>query len=111
MLATVGNVTDIYAKAEDPLGSMEVAVLLKTPWIKQVVSVLTCLVQDETLERSPGGKYQLKAPRRYDAPLSTSQGTRRTLLSTNTQEIAAGERRKEVARKKKQKARRLFNNV
>lgn len=94
---TADAVVNVLAGADAPLSSSAVAKALRTSQTKKVVGVLTTLVRQETLVRV-GSQYKLRDPGRYDAPLATSQGTRRTLLPTNKLEIAAGERRKAVAK-------------
>jgi len=100
MNVTADAIVNILAGADAPLSSLAVAKALRTSQTKKVVGVLTCLVREETLERV-GRQYRLRDPGSYDVPLVTGQGTRRTLLPTDKQAIAAGGRRKEVAKRAK----------
>ena len=97
MTITADVIIDVLAGADQPLTSTAVAKLLKTSQTRKVISLLTDLVREEALERTNGGKYKLRDAGSYDAP-SYSTATRRTLLPTDKQAIAAGERRKAVAK-------------
>ncbi len=97
MTITADAVVNVLAGADTPLSSSAVAKALKTSQTKKVVGVLTSLVRQETLERV-GSQYRMRDAGSYDVPLATGRGTRRTLLPTDTQAIAAGERRKAAAK-------------
>jgi len=100
---TADMVVNILAAADEPLGSRAVMHSLGTQNRGKVVSMLTDLVRQETLEQVKG-KYRLRDPGRYDTTPDPGQGTRRTLLPTDKQAIAAGERHKAAEKAKKRQA-------
>lgn len=96
MAITADEIVNVLAGADAPLSSVAVASALKTSQTRRVVSVLTDLVREETLERV-GSQYRLRDAGSHDVPGYTTS-TRRTLLPTDKQAIKAGERRKAVAK-------------
>jgi len=93
---TADRVVDILAAADEPLGSRAVMHSLGTQNRGKVVSVLTDLVRQETLEQVKG-KYRLRDAGQYHNP-GRSLETRREPLETDTEAKKAKERRADTAK-------------